>query len=806
VGAVWLVFHAEFRRRWRSWLTLAVLIAVVGGLVLGAAAAGRRTATAFPRFAIAHGFDFLVFNLQPVPGLAKLPDVSSVTTAGEPFNGNLICTCSSAINDANTNFLSLSPGGLAQVTKLIAGRMPDQSSPDQILISVNLEHDFGLHIGSVVRTRFYTRAQLKAILAGANVNPAGPAAAFHVVGIETAESEFPFGENPTYDFYITQAFARIVANRVAFADQYYVRLRNGATDLPRFSAELNAKHLFYTENQDSIATAVDASIHPQAVGWWVLAVLAGLAGLAVVGQALGRQSAVESEEYPTLAALGLPRRRLVALGILRNLFVGLVGAAGAVVVAFVLSPLTPLGEARLAEPSTGFAFDPLILLPGGLLVVAAVLLLGLWPSVRTSRVRTGDVRALNVRPSTIVAWLASVGAPASVVVGVRHALERGRGAASVPVDTALFGTALAVLALCATAVFGASLSHLTATPALYGQDYQLLFANSDASPGSPAAEIRALERDPAIGAIMTGTRQEVAVDGVSVFAVAATAIRGPLMLSTVAGRLPAGDGEVDLGTTTMHQTGARIGSVVRVTVQAPTGGTRTVPFTVVGSASFPGQFGLGGLGTGAAFTFSGLLHAACPPGPTNAKCLRVVAANVQGHAVFAGGIPGPKGQAAIAHFLKLFPNNAGSPTTPISLVNFGQAVNFPLILGFMLALFGVATLLHLLVVSVARRRHEIGLLKALGFVRAQVRAAVWWQATTVALFGIVVGIPLGVATGQLVWRSFATNLGAVPVATVPVWLIAVLGGGVLVVAALLAIAPAVAATRSTTASQLLRTQ
>jgi hypothetical protein len=54
---------------------------------------------------------------------------------------------------------------------------------------------------------------------------------------------------------------------------------------------------------------------------------------------------------------------------------------------------------------------------------------------------------------------------------------------------------------------------------------------------------------------------------------------------------------------------------------------------------------------------------------------------------------------------------------------------------------------------------------------------VCWQATTVALFGIVVGIPLGLAAGQLVWRTFATNLGAVPVATVPVWLIASLGRG-----------------------------
>ena len=106
----------------------------------------------------------------------------------------------------------------------------------------------------------------------------------------------------------------------------------------------------------------------------------------------------------------------------------------------------------------------------------------------------------------------------------------------------------------------------------------------------------------------------------------------------------------------------------------------------------------------------------------------------------------------------------------------------------------------------ARRRHEIGLLKALGFVNGQVGAAVCWQATTVALVGIVIGVPLGVATGQVVWRTFATNLGAVPVATVPVLVIAALGAGALVVANLLAIAPAVTVARSNTARQLLRAQ
>jgi ABC-type lipoprotein release transport system permease subunit len=70
-------------------------------------------------------------------------------------------------------------------------------------------------------------------------------------------------------------------------------------------------------------------------------------------------------------------------------------------------------------------------------------------------------------------------------------------------------------------------------------------------------------------------------------------------------------------------------------------------------------------------------------------------------------------------------------------------VNFPLIFGTVLILFGVATLVHFLTVSVIRRRRETGLLKALGFVCPQAAFAVFWQTTTVALAGIVIGVPAG---------------------------------------------------------------
>ena len=133
-----------------------------------------------------------------------------------------------------------------------------------------------------------------------------------------------------------------------------------------------------------------------------------------------------------------------------------------------------------------------------------------------------------------------------------------------------------------------------------------------------------------------------------------------------------------------------------------------------------------------------------------------------------------------------------------------EAVNFSLIFGAMLALFGAATLLHLLVVSVSRRRREVGLLKVLGFVNGQVASAVAWQARALALVGIVIGVPLGVVVGQAVWRGSANNLGVVPVSVVPIWFIALLVVGVVVVANLIAVAPALVATRSKP-GELLRT-
>jgi predicted lysophospholipase L1 biosynthesis ABC-type transport system permease subunit len=247
-----------------------------------------------------------------------------------------------------------------------------------------------------------------------------------------------------------------------------------------------------------------------------------------------------------------------------------------------------------------------------------------------------------------------------------------------------------------------------------------------------------------------------------------------------------------LGVATMRATGARLGGTVRVRVADPAGVPHETTFRVIGRASL--NAGTGGLGEGAVMTTRAFTSSQCPPGSGQAACQRAVSHGLA-TVVLVRAAPGQAGSAALARHIRQYRSLTYQAAEPTVLINFGQSVNFPLLFGAALSLFGAATLLHLLLVSVARRRTETGLLKVLGFVRRQVAAAVCWQATTVALAGVAVGVPAGAAVGRLVWRVFATNFGVVPVAVVPPLLVGALAAGVVVAANLLAVVPALLAAR-----------
>ena len=801
-----IMFRTEVRRRLGALVALAVLVALVGGTVLAAASAARRTSSAFPQFVSRYGFDAGIFSTTPSirSSIAHMSDVRSVSISTFYANGNVFVN-GQFLPGSDLAVISLPSPRPGDTVKLIGGRMP--VGPFDALAGFSMQKQFGLHIGSIVTVPLYAPSQRQIVFASNGTpTPHGPMIRFRIVGFESSMLDFP-SNSPSFSLYTSTAFDRTVGRKVVVGSFAMVHLIHGAADLPRFTYAVNhltlsGNNFLYVESEDAQIDAVEGSIRPQATGWWLFALLAGLAGIVLIGQALSRQSIVEREIYPTLSALGLRPNQLFGLGMVRAAAIGVAGMAGALAFAVAVSPLTPVGEARAAEPTEGFLFDTLVFGLGAVAIVAVVLLLAAHPSRRASRVRTtvrDEDRPARHGPSRVVGALTQAGAPASILIGTRHALERGRGRSSVPVAAALVGAVVAVAALVATTVFGASLSNLLATPRLYGLGWQVDLGGLTYQQATGVVKEFALS--PSVTKITYGINGKyVDVNGSPVEATAVKAGKGPLVFSLIDGRYPHGDGEIALGTQTLSAAHAHVGSRVSLSVIGPSGSSRPSEFTVVGTMAFPPNLSPGGLGVGAVLPLHALAGAACPTGPTSGPCVESLFEKLQspGYANWGMAItiaPDAAGRAAKASLERHFAQDLTVLTVPVNLVNFGQAVNFPAFLGVTLALFGAATLAHLLLVSVVRRRREIALLKVLGFVRLQVGTAVCWQATTVALIGIAVGVPTGLAIGAGVWNRFILNLGGVPVAVVPAALVALLAGGVVVFANLLAIVPAAIALR-----------
>src|SRR5207244_9484330 len=98
-----------------------------------------------------------------------------------------------------------------------------------------------------------------------------------------------------------------------------------------------------------------------------------------------------------------------------------------------------VGEARLADPAPGLVFDWPVAAAGAAATVAAVLALGLLPALRFARTPGSGGRVAAMRPSRVAGAAIATGLPIAAVLGIRRALERGRGARVTPVGAALAG-------------------------------------------------------------------------------------------------------------------------------------------------------------------------------------------------------------------------------------------------------------------------------------------------------------------------------------------------------------------------------
>jgi hypothetical protein len=247
---------------------------------------------------------------------------------------------------------------------------------------------------------------------------------------------------------------------------------------------------------------------------------------------------------------------------------------------------------------------------------------------------------------------------------------------------------------------------------------------------------------------------------------------GRITLALVSGRAPSAPDEAAIGPATAKLLHVHVGDWVRVAY-----GVRK---HVVGEALFPSdvhaEFDEGLWLLPAAF------DAVTPPhDPTQATddviAVRFPAAgNEESLALAAAeasqnGLPPPPSPidhliAGLgAHRRDLVVSQAVGPVSiPQELTNLDNVSRLPTVLSIFLALLAVAALSFVLVTSSRSRRRELAVLRAMGLgVRAS-SLMVYWQATAIAVVGLVVGVPLGIVVGRWGWSQVAARVPLVDVA------------------------------------------
>ena len=136
------------------------------------------------------------------------------------------------------------------------------------------------------------------------------------------------------------------------------------------------------------------------------------------------------------------------------------------------------------------------------------------------------------------------------------------------------------------------------------------------------------------------------------------------------------------------------------------------------------------------------------------------------------------------------------PRLPAEIDRLQQIDQLPWEIGGFVAVAATAGIGYALVTAVRRRRRELAVLKTLGFRRRQIRATVGWQASTVTLVGLVIGIPLGIVVGRFAWRLVADGLGVSTATSVPALAVIALVPAALILVDFIAALPARAAART----------
>src|SRR5438034_3227846 len=154
MSAVWMRVRVELRARWRALLGLALLVGVVSGAAIAAAAGARRTDSAYPRFLEKYGTSQVSVSTAGDPHtdqifdeIAHLPQVVA-TSRSSLFSGTLTARGRTvSFPDVLLVAMHQAEGLDADEVKVVRGRVADPEAVDEAVAGYAFAERLGLSPG-----------------------------------------------------------------------------------------------------------------------------------------------------------------------------------------------------------------------------------------------------------------------------------------------------------------------------------------------------------------------------------------------------------------------------------------------------------------------------------------------------------------------------------------------------------------------------------------------------------------------------------------------------------------------------------
>ena len=838
-GVVIATARGQLRRQRASYVGLAIVVALGGGVALGAAIAAHRTDTAYRDYVARSKVADLVIN----PSLASVAIADAIggfTGVEEVHSSSLLAALigrvdSGVLGDIGSTqqwvqVLGSPDGRFVDVDQpaITSGRLP--TGDHELFVSEEvrdlLEESVGhpLVVGNTVDLSFFWSglffnevdysATVSSIgieslrISGFGVLPdevlpdelwprqrlivsGDVARKYSCVADYYAEmtdeqataASFPDSCSSQYTYYSLQLDGE--PGRAASIRQQFAHAADRLSpDLPPLVDGSRAGYYYISQDRADIDNAVARATRPTVATLNLFAIVTLLAMVAVFGIAAARVAGRAEVESRRLMELGATPPQRVLAAVIPALAAIAVGSLGAFGVGALLSLIGPLGSVRSLATSTAIS-APLwvslsVLVPFTAALVLMAGLVAIAMARRASRTSTQSARNVTRLSRFVGLWRRP-----SFTTGTTAALDFKRPGTA----AAIGGCVVAIACVSGALIFDSNVRTLVGDPVEYGWPWEVAMIVG-AGYGDANAD--------AIGETLVGNPD---VAGYEIFGMDPSSQFGDVgvpviygypefdapQFPIVSGRAAHTANEAVLGTNTAARLGASIGD--EISLRSTAFNDREV--VIVGTAVLPavGPFvsDRTGLGDGAFVVLD-------------------EPANSSGSASLVGVHlrPGTDVDTFVAG-LGLLANWSDIDEPPLILsdsvrsaeiINVSELRSAPILLIRLLGLAFLGGFALSIVVSVRDRQRELAILRVLGFRDSNLRASVRWQAMIMMAIGLVVGIPFGVLVGRTAWRAFADQLGVVPRASMPIWILITTIMASMGLAIIAAIVPARSATRT----------